>query len=64
MTKAKKRQLKGYLCGGDHGDLSLGAIAVVIFSSIKALKANRTCWRECGIVEIDLKPKTKVKGTL
>ncbi len=56
---------KGYICGTDPMDVTLGASDVVIYSSIKALKKKRSCWKECGILEIDLSKLTvKVKGTL
>lgn len=58
------KTLKGYLCGNDPCDISMGANDVVIFSSIEALKKKRTCWKECGIIEIEIKGKVKVTGTL
>lgn len=56
------KKIKGYMCATDPTDIHLGANDVVIFSSIKALKKKRTCWEECGIVEIEIKPKLIVKG--
>lgn len=46
--------LKGYICGTDITDIYLGANDVKIFSSIEALKKARSCWEECGIIELDL----------
>lgn len=50
-----------YCCGvdwqheiGEAPDLE-GKIP--LYSSIEKLKAKRTCWEECGILEIELKPK-------
>ncbi len=57
-----KKKLKGYICGTDITDIFLGANDVKIYSSIKDLKKSRSCWKECGIVELDLsKPKYVVK---
>jgi hypothetical protein len=28
-----------------------------IYKSIKALKADRECWRECGIVQVEIDAK-------
>ncbi len=51
------KTLKGYICGTDIHDISLGANDVKIYSSIEDLKINRTCWEECGIIELDIKVK-------
>lgn len=53
-------KLKGYICGTDIMDISLGANDVVIFSSIDSLKKKRKCWKECGIIEIDLSNLKKI----
>ena len=44
----------GYICGEDQTDISLGATDVVIYPTVEALKKKRTCWKECGIVEVKL----------
>lgn len=28
-----------------------------IFLSVEDLKANKTCWKQCGIIEIEMQPK-------
>lgn len=54
--------LKGYICGTDTTDIHLGAKDVIIFPDIRSLKKARTCWKECGILEINLsKAKLVVK---
>lgn len=56
------KKLKGYICGTTPTDVNLGANDMVIFSSVKALKKARTCWKECGILEINLDElKYKIK---
>lgn len=50
----KKRIVKGYICGTDLQDISLGAKDVVIFPTVKFLKKKRSCWKECGILELNL----------
>lgn len=49
--------IKGYICGTDITDVNLGATDVVIYPSIEELKKKRSCWEECGIVEIELDGK-------
>lgn len=48
---------KSYICGTDWlyevGECS----EVTLFSSVKALKKARQCWKECGIVELEIKNK-------
>lgn len=62
------KKLYGYICGTDTTDIWLGANDVRIYSSIKDLKKERTCWKECGIYRIPLdslklvvKPTYKIK---
>lgn len=42
----------GYICGTDPTDLHLGALDVKIYPTIEDLKKHRTCWEECGIIEV------------
>lgn len=60
MAKKKKEKPLGYICGNAVSDIP--ANDVVIYETIKALKAERECWKECGIVEVVL-GKTIVNGT-
>lgn len=48
---------KAYTCGVNwqHDLCEDNAKHVEFFGSIQALKKDRTCWKECGIVEIEMK---------
>jgi hypothetical protein len=51
--------MKLYTCGIDWQH-EIGKAPVLegnmpLYSSIKKLKKYRTCWKECGIVELDIK---------
>ena len=58
--------IKGYICGTDWStELPNGAQDVKLYTSLKTLKRERTCWQECGIVELKITKKRVVKkGTL
>lgn len=60
-------KIKAYLCTTDwNTELPvMQANDVRIFTSLSELKKQRTCWPECGIIEIEIKKKRTVKkGTL
>lgn len=57
------KKLKGYICGNDPLDISIGATDIIIYPSIEALKKERTCWDECGIIEITIGEKFVVGST-
>lgn len=60
MAKIKANK-KSYVCGTDF-DYEIGvADDVTLYSSIKALKKGRQCWKECGIVELEIKIKKWVE---
>lgn len=60
-----KKKLKVYICGNDLLDLNLGATDVTLYPTMESLKSIKSCWKECGIIEIDLSNyKVKVKGSL
>jgi hypothetical protein len=45
----------GYLCKTDYEEeLENSSGGVKIFSSIKDLKKNKSCWEYCGIVEVEI----------
>lgn len=45
---------KAYVCGVDWQH-EIGEVNdVKLYSSIEVLKEERTCWKECGIVELEL----------
>jgi hypothetical protein len=58
---AKKVSKKSYVCGVDWQHEIGECNDVKLFSSIKALKKARTCWEECGIVELEIKVKKWVE---
>jgi len=61
----KQKPLKAYVCGNTPLEISIGASDMVLYPTKKALKKASPCWKECGILEIDLrKAKLVVKGTL
>lgn len=54
-----KKQLKVYICGTDFqhhlgpgGDVD----GVEIFNTLADLKRKKPCWKECGVVELEIKP--------
>jgi hypothetical protein len=59
MAKIESR--KSYVCGVDFQHEIGECNDVKLFSSIKALKKARTCWKECGIVELEIKIKKWVE---
>lgn len=61
-TMTKDKSIKAYMCGIDWScDLPLGANDVKLYTSLSAIKRNRTCIKECGIVEVRV---TKVRNVL
>lgn len=55
-------KIKAYMCQTDwNTDLPLGANDVKLYTSLKALKRARSCVKECGIVEVEVKLKRLVK---
>jgi len=59
------RKLYGYICGTDDRDVSLGARDVILYPSVRVLKKERDCWRECGIYRVNLSElECVVEGTL
>lgn len=62
-TSFVQTPLKVYMCAMDPTDIALGAIDVIVYPTIAALKKKRTCWKECGIIEIEIKPKLVLRGT-
>ncbi len=54
----KERVLKLYVCGVDwQHELGeeMAKPDVVMYPSVASLKKHRTCWKECGIVELSVK---------
>ena len=57
----KKVSKISYICGVDWQHEVGECNDVQLYSSIKALKKARTCWEECGIVELEIKVKKWVE---
>jgi hypothetical protein len=57
-TKKKTHKITLYTCGVDWqheiGQASDLCGKSPLYHSVKALKAKRTCWKECGIVKLSL----------
>lgn len=45
---------KFYICGTVSTDLYIGYESAEFFTSIKALKKKKSCWEECGILEVSI----------
>lgn len=62
-TKSKK--YKRYMCGTDFDtELHYGAPQVETYESVRALKNRKSCWRECGIIQVEIKMTKQIrKGT-
>lgn len=57
-----KDKFKGYICGTDLLEVAMKAPHLPeLFKSQAQLKRERSCWRECGIVEVEVKAKRYVK---
>lgn len=48
----KKRKV--YACGVEWQH-EFGDIACITYPSVESIKAQRGCWKECGIVELEVK---------
>jgi hypothetical protein len=42
-------------------DFDMGEDVVKVYDSIEALKRDRTCWEECGIVELEVTLKNVIE---
>jgi hypothetical protein len=63
MAKKQKKSSKIMYCCGIDWSEEIGEAPdlegkIPLYSSIEELKSRRTCWEECGIVEVEL---TKIK---
>lgn len=50
----KRNSKKIYVCGVDWQHEVGEASDVRMYASIKKLKQERSCWKECGIVELEV----------
>lgn len=53
MKMKKNKKILVYTCGIDWNN-EVGQTCAEFFPTVKDLKKNRSCWSECGIVEIEL----------
>lgn len=45
----------GYMCSTDYDyELENASGGVKIYSSVRDLKNHKTCWEDCGIVEVEI----------
>lgn len=51
----KRKSKKSYICGIDWQHEIGEANDVRLFASVESLKKHRQCWKECGIVELDIR---------
>lgn len=60
--KRKKVSKKSYVCGVDwQHEIGEGPNDIKLYSSLEVLKKERTCWKECGIVELEISVKKWVE---
>lgn len=56
--KANRNKRTIYLCGVDwqhHLGKDCDPTGAVVFNSVKDLKREKPCWKQCGIVKVDAK---------
>ena len=51
---AKNNYRTAYVCGVDYQHEIGETCDVVLYASVEDLKAKRTCWKQCGIVELKI----------
>lgn len=62
MKRKSTVSKKSYVCGVDwQHEIGEGPNDVKLYSSLEVLKKERTCWKECGIVELDIRVKRWVE---
>lgn len=45
----------GYICGIDFQHEFDHPTNIGLYSTAEELKLNRTCWKQCGIVKVEIK---------
>ncbi len=55
MSSRSTKTKKIYVCGVDWQHEIGEASDVIMYPSVESLKKHRTCWEECGIVELEVK---------
>lgn len=58
--KIKKAYIKkAYICKTDwHFELENASGGVKFYSSVEDLKKYKKCWKDCGILEVEIKIKS------
>jgi hypothetical protein len=52
----KTRKIKVYTCGVDYQyELGEACDGNRVFASVEDLKLHNKCWKQCGIVELEIK---------
>lgn len=54
MANLKELKKKVYTCGVNWQH-EVGECKVDMHDSVKSLKRDRQCWKQCGIVELEIK---------
>lgn len=57
----KKRKISVFVCGVDFQHELGYASDIVVYPSVESFKKNRTCWEQCGIVELEVTLKRWVE---
>jgi len=50
---SKKTYKTAYACGVDWQH-DLGEARIDLYPTVESLKRNRTCWKQCGIVKLEI----------
>jgi hypothetical protein len=50
-----------YMCGNDFVEELGSPSGGALFDDVEILKERRTCWRECGILELEITPKRYIE---
>ncbi len=59
----KKKVYKGYMCGTAF-HIEMLHTDIEVYPSVKLLKNSTRCWKECGIIQIEITEKRTVfKGS-
>lgn len=54
------KKVKVYVCGVDW-DYEMGECILHVYPSVKSLKKKRTCWKQCGIVQLEVRQSRIIK---
>jgi len=63
IIKEKKKKYKGYVCGNKGYvcsttfEYEFERTWVLVYPTVEDLKADGDCWKECGIIELEITKK-------